>query len=298
MSTQLVKPEIAATFEIIAGPDCEPFLRGLREIYFGRNEAAWTHGEPALRLAEKAGLLKIHGQRLALTDAGYLVGNVAKEYMNYLDQGRELAGPKPPPEFLAGKDVLDLGCAFGRWLWHFQRTARSATGIEMQGEYIQLGRELAKREGVPVPNLIQDSIENLERHIAPESMDLVFSRLVFNHVWIRSTLHKAVVALRPGGVLWLQVGPFRAALYQLRHSEPRLRSKVLTVFQLFNSMLCTATGRQMSLHSQGRMHSVHKPAFPTVDWWQRQVAKEGLVDFTVVNYHPETVAFFARKPVK
>ena len=46
------------------------------------------------------------------------------------------------------------------------------------------------------------------------------------------------------------------------------------------------------------INAVHKPAFPTVDWWQRQVAKEGLVDFTVVNYHPETVAFFARKPVK
>ena len=298
MSTQLVKPEIAATCEVIAGPDCEPFLRSLREIYFGRNEAAWTRGEPALRLAEKAGLLKIHGQRLVLTDAGYLVGNVAKEYMNYLDQGRELARPKPPEEFLAGKDVLDLGCAFGRWLWQFQRHARSATGIEMQGEYIQLGRVLAEREGVPVPRLIQDSIENLDRHIAPQSVDLVFSRLVFNHVSIRSTLNKAITTLRPGGILWLQVGPFRAALVQLRNTEPRFRSKVLSVFQLFNSLLCTSTGRQMSLRSQGRMHSVHKPAFPTVNWWHRALAREGMIDFTIVNYHPETVAFFARKPAR
>jgi len=291
-----VKPEIAASCEIIAGPDCERFLRVMRAVYFGRHESASEDTEPLVQAAEQAGLLRKKSGRLCLTDAGYLVGNVAKEYCNYLDQGHQVVGPKPPTEFFSGKDVLDLGCAFGRWLWHFQRHARSVTGIEMQAEYIQLGRVLAEREGVPLPCLIQDSIENLDRHVAPQSMDLVFSRLVFNHVAIRATLKKAVATLRPGGIIWLQVGPFRAALVDLLHSEPRLRSKVLASFQMLNSLLCTATGRQITLRVQGRMHAHHKPACPTVGWWRRALAREGLTDFTVVHYHPEAVAFFARKP--
>jgi SAM-dependent methyltransferase len=293
--TNGIRQEIAACAEIVSGPDCESFFRFMRFVYFGDHDGAWKNGEAFVSRAKELGWLTVNGQRLTLTAAGYLVGNVAKEYSNYLDQGHQVVGPKPPVEFLEGKDVLDLGCAFGRWLWEFQRHARSATGIEMQGEYIQLGRVLAEREGVPVPRLIQDSIENLDRHVKPESMDLVFSRLVFNHVAIRPTLKKAVTVLRPGGILWLQVGPFRAALLHLANTEPRFRSKVLSAFQLLNS-LSTMAGWQMTVRTKGRMHSHHKQACPTVGWWNRALSREGLIDFTVVNYNPQSVAFFARRP--
>ena len=292
-----MRPEIAAACEMIAGRDCDPFLRLMRCVYFGECEAAWKESETLVNRAEKLGLLKTDQRRLTLTSAGYLVGNVAKEYCNYVEQGRQVVAPKPPVEFFSGKDVLDLGCSFGRWLWEFQRQARSATGIEMQLEYIQLGAALARREGAPMPHLIQDSIENLDRHIAPQSMDLAFSRLVFNYVAIKPTVKKAVATLRPGGVFWLEVGPFAAMLSHLVDSEPRLRSKVLAAFELVNSILCTATGRQMVLRVKGRMHSAHKMACPSLGWWRRTLQREGLIDFQIVRYHPHGVAFYARKPV-
>jgi SAM-dependent methyltransferase len=291
-----MRPEITAACEMIAGRDCEKFLRVMRCAYFGDHEGAWKESEALVERAEQLGLLKVDRRRLTLTSGGYLVGNVAKEYINYVEQGRQVVAPKPPVEFFSDKDVLDLGCSFGRWLWEFQRRARSATGIEMQLEYIQLGAALAEREGVPTPRLIQDSIENLDRHVPPQSMDLVFSRLVFNYVAIKPTLKKAIATLRPGGVLWLEVGPFAGALSDLVNSEPRLRSKMLSLFQLANSVLCTATGWQMALRTKGRMHSVHKPACPTLGWWRRVIRREGLTDFRVVRYHPHGVAFCANKP--
>src|SRR6185503_14644937 len=91
-----MRPEIAQCCEIIAGDDCEGFLRLMRHAYFGDHEAAWRDGASLIPLAERIGVLKAVHKRLSLTPAGYLVGNVAKEYCNYLDQGRQLAPPKPP----------------------------------------------------------------------------------------------------------------------------------------------------------------------------------------------------------
>ncbi len=291
-----MRPEIAAACEMIATSDCDKFLRLMRCVYFGYQEAAWKESETLVNRAEQLGLLRTDHRRLTLTSAGYLVGNVAKEYCNYVEQGRQVVAPKPSIDLFSGKDVLDLGCSFGRWLWEFQRHSRSATGIEMQLEYIQLGAALAEREGVPTPRLIHDSIENLDRHFAPRSMDLVFSRLVFNYVAIKPTLEKAIATLRPGGVLWLEVGPFAVALSDLVNSEPRFRSKVLSLFQLANSLLCTATGRQMTLRTKGgRMHSMHKQACPTLGWWRRALHREGLSEFHIARYHPSGVAFWARE---
>jgi SAM-dependent methyltransferase len=271
-------------------------LRLMRSLYFGDLEVARQAPAELVCEAERAGLVRLSSSQIRLTDTGYLIGNVAKEYCNFLDNGRQMPPPKPPEELFCGKDVLDLGCSFGRWLWVFQQTARTATGIEMQPTYIELGAALSAREGHPAPRILLGSIEDVDRLVAPGSMDFVFSRLVFNHVAIRSTLAKTVTTLRPGAVLWLQVETIRFPLNSLVAGERRFRSKALAVFALANTAWCTATGHQVSLRSHGRMHSHHRTAYPLLSWWRSALEGAGLVDFEMVSHFDTHAAFCARKP--
>ncbi|MFW6146148.1 MAG: class I SAM-dependent methyltransferase [Planctomycetota bacterium] len=291
---------VSETCEAIGGPRGRDLLRVMRKVYYG------THHDGALpdevrggvQVAEALGLLTRRGPWLMLTTPGYLVGNVAKEYCNWLDAGRRMPPPRPRPRYVEGKDVVDVGCSYGRWLWSFQQTARSAVGIELQGEFIALGKALARLEKVPPPRMLQGDAESVHELLPGESADLVFSRLVFNAVTIDTALRSAAACLRPGGVLWLQVEPFAHALGLLGRRRDWRRPKTVAhhAFALGNSILVSALGHQMRLRSPGRMHSVHRPAYPTMGRWRRAMHKAGLVGFRIEHDEQGLLAFSARKP--
>lgn len=269
--------EISNACSIIRSADGEDFLRMMRDVYL-RGSLGSKDGNSATRAAAfESGLLIADSKEAPrLTTAGYLVGNIAKEYCNYLDNGRVMPEPKPSEEVFCGKDVLDLGCSFGRWLWWFQRSAKSARGIEMQPEYIMLGEALTEREELPIPEMICTSIENLDGYVENDSVDLVFCRLVMNHVRIMHTLEKATRALRQGGTLWIQVASIWQPVERLVKFNGRIRDNGFAAFALLNSALCMTTGRQVSVPMAGRMHSLHQPAYPCLWWWKRAFASAGL----------------------
>ena len=278
----------------IVEPGGEGLLKLLRDVYYGadRDALAVRASEGSVEQCVQLSLLRERQGRLSLTRMGYLVGNLAKEYCNWIDHGRHMPPPRPPDSFVRGKDVLDLGCSFGRWLWEFQTAARSAVGLERQWEYIELGRALAHREGIVVPDIKNGAAEDLDRHIAPSSVDLVFSRLVFNHVDIRKTLRKVRETLRAGGTIWLQVESIAAPIRELTRGERRLRSRAFAGFALLNSAVCVTTGHQLALPVPGRMHELHRPAYPTVQWWKRALCAAGFDGFRRVD-SAGTLAFYA-----
>lgn len=290
-------PRIPEVCDALLQPDGEPLLRLLAAIYRGDSfDALLQSTDPRiLRLASSLQLVEQSDHSLELTDPGYLVGNVAKEFCNWLDSGRRMPPPRPPDDLLVGRDLLDLGCSFGRWLWEFQSVARSVVGVEMQPEYLELGRALAQRTGITPPKIHCGSAEELERFIAPSSLDFVFSRLMFNHVRIKSTLRKVAATLRKGGIFWLQVETLSLAINNFLRGERRLRSKLFAAFGVVNSLVCLATGRQLSLKAGGRMHSVHRPAYPTLGWWKSALSKIGLRDFQLIEHRERFMAFWARK---
>ncbi len=291
-------PIIPSVCEAITAPTGAELLVYLRSVYQGRADKAVigaTHPD-VVRQADDLGLTEPGGPGRVLTTPGYLVGNVAKEYCNWVDDGRELPPPRPSLNMLRNKDVVDLGCSFGRWVWGFQKAARSAVGIEMQQEYIELGRALAQLEGEPVPDLRHGSAEDLDQFLPDGSVDFIFSRLAFNHVRIRPTLAKAARALRSKGVIWLEVETFSVGWRKIFQGERRLRSMVFSTFGAANSLALIATGRQLTLRVPGRMHSEHKPAYPTVAWWRAALAGIGLTDFHAVFKSPDLLAFWAQKP--
>ncbi len=272
----------------------EDLLRFLRAVYNGEAEPARTWPGHVVDMAATLGLLESDHGSPSLTASGYLVGNVAKEYCNWLDAGRHMPPPRPTDALLAGREVLDLGCSFGRWMWEFQPIARHVTGLELQPEYIELGRALARRESLPPPEIQRGAAEEVDRHVPPCSADVVFARLLFNYVAIPRTLRKVARVLRPGGVLWIQVESLAAAVRKIVHGEHRWRSRASAAFAVANSILLSTSGLQLGLRAPGRMHQVHHLAYPTVDWWQAALRAAGYRDIRVETNHAGNLVFIAR----
>jgi hypothetical protein len=166
-------------------------------------------------------------------------------------------------------------------------------GLELQKEYIELGRVLAEREGIPCPEIHQGSAEELRGFVTANSVDLVFARLVLNHVRIRKTLVQIADVLREDGVVWVQISPWSTPFHQLlqKNMGRRLRQSCFDMFSIVNSMICATTHRQIALKVRGRMHSEHKPAYLTLRAWKSIVLRSGLRDFRIVQRD----VFFARK---
>jgi SAM-dependent methyltransferase len=284
----------------ITAPRGEDLLRLMYALYRGPSTAedeVLVRDSGLVGLALGLGLIEEPVASGRLTAAGYLVGNVAKEYCYWVDAGRRLPSPCPPESFYAGKTVLDLGCSFGRWLWGFQKVAGSVLGIELQQEYIELGKALAHREGIPVPRVCQGSAEELDRCVPHGSVDFVFTRLVLSYAHIMPSLRGIFNILRPGGIVWIQVEPLLHVFRDVFSVERNhtVRSLGWNMFRLLNSLLCTATGHQAQISVRGRMHSVHKPAYPPLRWWQSTLPAMGWGPVHVIQKSSGTLVFWAQK---
>lgn len=287
---------VSSVCDVIRGPRGTDFLEVMRRIYAADGLAA-IPAAATRALADQGvglGVLVPRGEGFVLSGPGYLLGNVAKEYCNWLDHGRRMPPPRPPEEFIRNKDVLDLGCSIGRWLWEFQATARSVTGIELRPEYIELGRALAQRENIPPPQILTGSIERVDEHVPPQSMDFVFCRLAINHVAIRKVLDNVVEVLRPGGVVWLEAESFKCGWQKLRQARG-VRGIAYTAFGIANSLVCTATGRQITVSCRGRHQTAHKVAYPSRGWWFATFRRCGLTP-TVLDANNGPFCIWGRKP--
>jgi SAM-dependent methyltransferase len=285
---------IRAAAEVIGSPEGEPFLRFMSDLYFGKTRQEPDGSDaPGLATAKKIGMIQKSAGGITFTTPGFLVGNVAKEYCHYVKNGRTIAPPKPSSDVIAGKDVLDLGCSFGCALWEFQREARSAAGLEKQEEYIVLGRALSAQEKVAAPKIINGPAEELDRHFGPESLDVIFSRLVLNYVKVKPVLEKMVAALRPGGTLWILVDSPAILPARLMARETPLLRRSWLLLALLNLPVCLLTGQQLSISSRGRMQARHHPVYMPLWWWRKELQSHGLKNFRA--FPASTLAFCAQK---
>jgi SAM-dependent methyltransferase len=287
-------PGIDETCRLIAGPWGEGLLRLMRSLYFDSRADLTATKDSAFLLKTAAGIGLLipsaNDGMPALTATGYLVGNVAKEYCNWIDHGRLMPAPRPTADLIDGKDVLDLGCSFGRWLWEFQKTARSAVGVERQPEYAALGEALARREGIPAPRIITRSVEDID--FPDASFDTVFCRLVMNHVDLDRTVGRVGRVLRPEGTFWIQVESLGFAVGSML-KERRLRSTLFYGFGIGNTLCIVVTGAQLQMPGTGRMHARHRSVYPSAGWWGSYLVRQGFSDFCLVHRSKGTFAFTA-----
>jgi len=109
--------------------------------------------------------------------------------------------------------VLEIGCGIGRLLKPLSERVAQATGVDISGEMIRLGREaLADR-----PNVRLERTDGDLSAVAEGSLDLVYSHIVFQHVPARTAVSRyfaeAARTLKPGGVFRFQVDGRRGRWY-------------------------------------------------------------------------------------
>jgi ubiquinone/menaquinone biosynthesis C-methylase UbiE len=267
--------------ETLLSPDGDRLLYFLRDAFYTetRQGVFRIDGSDDLRraaaLATDLGLLEPRAAGAArLTALGYELGNVAKEYCNWLDTGRSL--PKPvQPEHVAGRRVLDVGCGFGRFPITFARHGADVCGVDLQPHYLTLSRVLARREEVRPPLVALARAEALP--FPDGAFDVVHCRLVLNYTDVSTAIGEMRRVLVPGGRLFLMMitlGPFLRELFQLSWWSNR-KAVVWRLFAIANTLCLQTTGRQVRLSARGRMHRSHSPTYPTQAWMRRHLRRAG-----------------------
>ncbi len=270
-------PELIEALTTNPGAD---FCRFLRRVYFEElqtghvAEASASEAALAAR-AHSLGLLRPDRAGARLTDVGYEVANVAKEYANWLDGGRKLPDGVPA-SILEGRRVLDVGCSFGRQMIAFAQHGARVWGIDFQTTYLRLSSAFAQQQGLSKLNVARARAEQLP--FLPGIFDVVFCRLVLNYVAdVDGTIAEFGRVLRPGGVLVLIVEPLGAPVRSLWTSKWRGNARTIAfiLFGLLNTIIVELGGKQLVLKRQGRMHAQHSPVWPTGRWLSRHLAARG-----------------------
>jgi SAM-dependent methyltransferase len=129
--------------------------------------------------------------------------------------------------------ALEIGCGIGRLLRPLSERIAQATGVDISGEMIRIGRAaLADR-----PNVRLERTDGDLSGVADHSLDLVYSHIVFQHVPARAAISRyfaeAARVLRPGGVFRFQVDgrrgrwyPFPDTWHGVRYAAGALRQEI------------------------------------------------------------------------
>lgn len=86
----------------------------------------------------------------------------------------------------SGTTILDIGCGIGRMVKYMARYFKKVIGIDISGEMIRQGREKLKR--LDNVELIETDGETIP--LPDDSVDFVFSYLVFQHMKSREMVEK------------------------------------------------------------------------------------------------------------
>lgn len=147
----------------------------------------------------------------------------------------------PPP---AGGPALDLACGSGRaMVWLARRGYRTA-GVDWQPEALELGRQLARHEGVRCRFQAGDlrKVEAVPR--GPWSLILNFRYLQ------RDLLERLPALLSPGGVAIVRT--FREAPGYSGHPHPRHRLQPGELLRAFTASSCDVLAHEEGFDPDGR----------------------------------------------
>lgn len=102
---------------------------------------------------------------------------------------------------LANVRTLDVGCAFGKWVYWMAKAGAKATGIDVSLEGVAWGRDNLGLD------LRQTSLEKLEE---PEKLfDVITMIDLIEHIAdLEGFINRLVLLLKPGGLLFVQTPNF------------------------------------------------------------------------------------------
>lgn len=165
------------------------------------------------------------------------------------------------PDWLRGKDVLDVGCGNGRWTYAFSKLGANVTAVDASDAALA-ATKAAIEEYAPDSNvnLLQAHVEDLSNAVPTDKFDVVFCWGVLHHCRSFSrALRAAVARLKPGGLLFLYLyGRETISLEQdLNYFMERLRFNALASDEdRLKFLLRKAGGDRAKLHN---VHDIYAP---------------------------------------
>jgi SAM-dependent methyltransferase len=108
----------------------------------------------------------------------------SKEYFDEVERRKYFVEPHIPDfaEFdkWCGKRVLEIGCGIGTDAVNFARARADYTGVELSGESLALAKKRFEVYGL-TGRLLQCNAEEVDRELASECYDLIYSFGVIHH---------------------------------------------------------------------------------------------------------------------
>ncbi len=159
---------------------------------------------------------------------------------------------------VAGKDMLDFGCGEATTAIGFARNypARRVVGIDIMPDVhlcAPLAREMLGLDELP-GNLSLHQIQPGLLHDPTETFDIIYSWSVFEHIEQRilpSVLAQLRLALRPGGLLFIQIAPlfYSSEGAHLNHLVPEPWGHLINQHSLYREKLRAACPDDASFNS-------------------------------------------------
>jgi len=269
--------ELRAIRAALLGPAGDDLIRLMFDLNV-RRRAAPARPE-ALGQAAALGWIEAGpGGRQQPTAAGQRVADSLREYVLWLERGRQLSAGEDQPALRAkqftGQRVLELGCGFGCNLLSMAPHAARTVGVDLVPTYLQMSRILADREGIPQLDLVLAPAESLP--FAPERFDTVLIRAAFQCLDPISVLPEAARVLTPGGKLLIVTSSFGQLLRRLIATpgqwlrRDHLRFELLTVL---NSVSLQVRG-QPAWVRPGRSRNEYA-VYLSRGWMRRRLREAG-----------------------
>lgn len=116
---------------------------------------------------------------------------------------------------VAGKRVLVVGCGFGEDCIRLAKAGAHVHGFDLSPALLQVGRDLAKREGLDV-DFRQMPAERLDYE--DDFFDVILARDILHHVEIPQAMNELVRVAKPGARILVNEVYTHSAIDRIRHS--------------------------------------------------------------------------------
>ena len=118
-----------------------------------------------------------------------------------------------------GRELLDVGCNWGRWTIAAARTGWRPTGIDLAKKSVGAARRVAEQLGVEAEYVVADA---RELPFDDGSFAAVFSYSVLQHLAkedVPRVVSEIGRVLRPGGIVWIEMPNARGPLNLVRQAR-------------------------------------------------------------------------------
>lgn len=287
---QLTDAEVSAASEALLGPNG----KDLREAVFEFGLGMPVTSDKGLALAQDLGWIADG----ALTELGHPISDPLREFVFWERRDGVLLSsdivPRLAAEAYRGQDVIELGSGGGCNLLSLSGIPSRLVGLEPMPTYLQMTPILAELAGLPTPETVEASAEDIPFADGEFDVALCYSSHQYMDLHLAFAEMSRVVkrggeAIVIGGRLWPFL-PETAMRFAKTRSVGTLKYDLRTIA---NTVGYTFTGRRPFMGSSSG--STGSPIYPTTGWMKRQLAKHGFGDMVVHRLPGSEAAIIAKR---